>query len=362
MDIRALASHLGLSIGTVSRALNDRKDVSPVTRQRVLEAAATFGYTPNQFGRTLRSGRTATIGFMLTLEHDSAVHGDPFFMALLEGVQAELVVHDLDLVILLARKGEDGETFLRRHIARGTVDGWLLSGTQYQDPRIALLSERGIPFVTLGRTGEVSDHAWIDLDFEGLVSEAMSLLLAEGHRRIGLVSPPATINYSHVVAATYQKALIEAGLQVDGALIHYGETDEHDGEAATRELLALEQPPSALLLMGETAPVGAYRALRGLGREPGRDIAVVGLRDNPTCQALSPDLTCFNLDLNALGSALARGLVDVIASKERGSSARVQMRWPLALRLRESHKIKSVEQAPLRVAEDYNKGQRVKVR
>lgn len=337
MDIRALASHLGLSIGTVSRALNDRKDVSPLTRQRVLEAASALGYTPNQFGRTLRIGRTATIGFMLTLEHDSAVHGDPFFMALLEGVQTGLVEHGLDLVILLARKGEDGETFLRRHIARGTADGWLLSGTQYEDARIKLLSERRIPFVALGRTASTGDYSWIDLDFEGVVADAMALLLANGHRRIGLITPPTTINNSHIVVAGYRAALAKAGLAADEALIHRGDTDEHDGEAATRELMALDQPPSALLLMGETAPVGAYRALRSLGLEPGQNIAVIGLRDNPMCQALSPELTCFTLDLNALGLALAGALVSIIKESDGGCTGATQSLWPMHILLRESH-------------------------
>jgi DNA-binding LacI/PurR family transcriptional regulator len=184
----------------------------------------------------------------------------------------------------------------------------------------------------------VNDYAWIDLDFEGLVAEAMTLLLASGHRRIGLVTPPATANSSHVVVAGYRAALARAGLPVDEALIHRGDTDEHDGEAATRELMALEQPPSALLLMGETAPVGAYRALRILDCEPGRDVAVIGLRDNPTCQALSPDLTCFTLDLNALGSALARELVDIIATKEGDARTPLQLRWPMAIQLRQSHK------------------------
>lgn len=343
MDIRSLAAHLGLSIGTVSRALNGRKDVSTVTRQRVLEAAAALRYTPNQSGRTLRSGRTGTVGFMLTLEHDSALHGDPFFMALLEGVQAGLFEHDLDVVILLARKGEDGETFLRRHIARGTVDGWLLSGTQHDDARIALLLDRGIPFVALGRTASADNYAWIDLDFEGVVARAMALLIANGHRRIGLIAPPFTINNSHIVTAEYRAALAGAGMAVDEDLIHHGDSDEHDGEAATRELMALAQPPTALLLMGETAPVGAYRALRSLGREPGRDIAVIGLRDNPTCQALSPDLTCFTLDLNALGFALARELVAILARPAEGTRLPLQRRWPMELRLRDSHQVHAQE-------------------
>ncbi|MGN7998915.1 substrate-binding domain-containing protein [Sphingomonas sp. 22176] len=339
MDIRELASHLGLSIGTVSRALNDRKDVSPATRQRVIEAAQAFGYAPNQSGRTLRRGRTGTVGFMLTLEHDSAIHGDPFFMALLEGLQNGLSEQDLDLAVLLARKGEDGLTFLRRHVSRSTVDGWVLSGTQQNDPRITFLLDHKIPFVALGRTALDRDYAWIDLDFEGLVAQAMALLLTDGHRRIGLVAPPATINNSHIVVAEYRAALANAGIPIDEALVHRGDSDEHDGEAATRELMALDQPPTALLLMGETSPVGAYRALRGLGREPGRDIAVIGLRDNPTCQALSPDLTCFTLDLNALGLALAQGLIAILESKDGKPLDLVQRRWPMVLRVRESHQL-----------------------
>lgn len=339
MDIRELASHLGLSIGTVSRALNDRKDVSPVTRQRVIDAAQVFGYAANQSGRTLRRGRTGTVGFMLTLEHDSAIHGDPFFMALLEGLQHVLSERDLDVAVLLARKGEDGLTFLHRHVSRGTADGWVLSGTQYDDPRITFLLDRAIPFVALGRTATDRDYAWIDLDLEGLVTQAMALLLADGHRRIGLVAPPARINNSHIVVAEYRAALATAGLAIDDALIHRGDSDEQDGQAATRELMALDEPPSALLLMGETSPVGAYRALRGLGREPGRDIAVIGLRDNPTCQALSPDLTCFTLDLNALGLAIAQGLIAILERKEGHALDPLQLRWPMQLRLRDSHRM-----------------------
>lgn len=345
MDIRTLARHLGLSIGTVSRALNDRKDVSPETRKRVIAAAATHGYIPNQSGRTLRSGRTGTIGFMLTLEHDSAIHGDPFFMALLEGLQNGLSEHDLDLVVLLARKGEDGLTFLRRHVARGTVDGWVLSGTHQADPRIDFLLDRAIPFVALGRTATARDYAWIDLDFEGVVTQAMALLTDAGHHRIGLVAPPVTINNSHIVVERYRTALSRAGLPFDPMLVHHGETDENDGEATARELMTLADRPTALLLMGETAPVGAYRALRGMGLEPGRDVAVIGLRDNPACRALSPDLTCFTLNLDELGLALAQAVVSLLPGHRRPTEPLVQSLWVMDLRLGQSHAV--VAGAPL---------------
>ena len=337
MDIRSLANHLGLSIGTVSRALNDRKDVNPQTRQRVIAAADALGYTPNQSGRTLRSGRTGTVGFMLTLEHDSAVYGEPFFMALWEGVQSGLDKHGLDLVILLARKGEDALTFLRRHVSRGTVDAWLLSATQVHDDRIAFLQNRNIPFVALGRSDTERPFAWIDLDFEAVVADAIALFAAAGHRRIGLVAPPATINNSQIVIDSYKSALENAGIDWDPNLVHHGDTDEVDGESAARELMMLHDKPSALLLMGETAPVGAYRALRQLHLEPGRDIAVIGLRDNPACRSLLPKLTCFKLDLEALGLALSEAVVATLADPMNADFPHLQRRWPMGLELGSSH-------------------------
>lgn len=343
MDIRSLATHLGLSIGTVSRALNDRKDVNPQTRQRVIEAANTLGYTPNQSGRTLRSGRTGTVGFMLTLEHDSAVHGEPFFMALWEGVQSGLAEHGLDLAVLLARKGEDSFTFLRRHVSRGTVDAWLLSATQVHDERIALLQKQNIPFVALGRSETERPFTSIDLDFETVVSEAIALFVANGHRRIGLVAPPATINNSQIVIACYAAAIEGAGIAWDPELIHTGDTDESDGEFAARELMMLPDRPTALLLMGETAPVGAYRALRAMGLEPGQDIAVIGLRDNPACRSLLPELTCFTLDLEALGLALADAVVETLAGHGKAEVLHSQRRWPMQLLRARSHTISGVE-------------------
>jgi DNA-binding LacI/PurR family transcriptional regulator len=199
------------------------------------------------------------------------------------------------------------------------------------------LLDHGIPFVALGRTATARDYAWIDLDFEGVVDQAMGLLTGAGHRRIGLVAPPATINNSHIVVERYRDALAREGIPFNPALVHHGETDESDGEATAHELMALPDRPTALLLMGETAPVGAYRALRRLGLEPGRDVAVIGLRDNPACRALSPDLTCFSLELGDLGLALAHRLVTMLRGQAATVGQSAQTIWRMTLRLGQSH-------------------------
>ena len=88
--IRRLAQHLDISIGTVSRALNGRPDVNEQTRQRVLEAAATLGYVPNQSGRALRKGTTGIVGFMIETDTKISVDGDSFFLSVFDGVQSVL--------------------------------------------------------------------------------------------------------------------------------------------------------------------------------------------------------------------------------------------------------------------------------
>jgi DNA-binding LacI/PurR family transcriptional regulator len=334
MDIRALARHLDLSIGTVSRALNNRKDVRPATRLRVLEAAAALGYSPNQSGQNLRRGETRTIAFVLTPSPDSSEYGDPFFMALFEGIQAGLAPRHLDLVILLSRRDEDQLAFLRRAVARGLADGWLLSATMRRDPRIEFMIERNIPFATLGRSLSGGSQPWLDLDFEGVARAAVARLAGAGHRRIAVTDPASDINLGHVFAEGYCEALALAELPFDPALLIRTETDDAGGYAAMSRLLKLAEPPTAVILNGENAAIGAYRRLREAGLIPGRDVSVIGLRDTPACRALTPSLTCFTLSVRDLGRKLAEILLAAIPERDADPKAGVQpiqLLWPMRL-------------------------------
>ena len=126
MSIRELAQHLNISIGTVSRALNGRSDVNPETRKRVFEAAAKFGYVPNQSGRSLRQGTTNAIGFMIEMNSETSLHGDTFFMSVFAGVQSVFKAHHLDLVVLLCPFDDDPYEHLRRVVWPRLVVGGVL--------------------------------------------------------------------------------------------------------------------------------------------------------------------------------------------------------------------------------------------
>ena len=329
MDIRALAAHLELSIGTVSRALNGHRDVSAATRVRVAEAAQRLGYTANQAGQSLRRQRTGTVAFILPLVPDSIMFGDPFFLSVLEGVQRVLEAEGLELVVLLSRAEQESLSVLQRHLRRGIADAWILAATGREDARIALLASRGTPFVTLGRSDTPADYPSIDLDFEGMVDAAMARLIAVGHERIAIITSGPNVNFSHLALARYEAALRTAGLPIDHDLIYAGPVGVQQCVTATNVFLALKRRPSAIFVMSEAGPVGVYASIRAEGLTPGRDIAVIGQRMTPACAALEPTLACFEVALQTLGEALALDLLGRMKGVPLQGSHTTPRLWPM---------------------------------
>ena len=330
MNIRGLAGQLGLSIGTVSRALNGRPDVNAETRARVSAAAVAFGYAPNHSGQSLRRGQTSNVAFVLAASREAPEHGDPFFMGLFEGIQSRLALHALDLVVLLSRAGEDEHAFLRRAVGRGTADGWLISGTHRHDPRIEELARLGIPFATLGRSLSGGSQPWLDLDFEGIADRAVDRLAGFGHKRIALVINNPDANYAHVLTEAFRASMDRHGLRADRALLINEAGSAAGGYRAMDRLLACRRPPTAVVLNGENMAVGFYRRLREGGLEPGRDVSVIGTRDTPSSRYLNPTLTCFDLSLHDLGDALASALLTVMPRIGGATAPRCSL-WPLRL-------------------------------
>ena len=151
IGIRDLARHLDISIGTVSRALNDRADVNPVTRQRVREAAAKLGYSPNQSGRSLRRGKTDLVAMIVPSRSDDTLI-NTVFLSVLDGLKRRLGEDGLDLAIFLEGEKDGRLASLRRVTERGLADALIIADTRGADPRVEYLAKLRRPFVTFGRT------------------------------------------------------------------------------------------------------------------------------------------------------------------------------------------------------------------
>jgi DNA-binding LacI/PurR family transcriptional regulator len=307
--IKQLARHLDISIGTVSRALNGKPDVNPETRKRVMAAAQAYGYAPNQSGRSLRQGTTNAIGFMIELSADANASSDDFFMGVFDGVQTVLSRHKLDLVVFPCPADQQPVEYLQRIVGRRLVDAMIISATFRRDARIEFLKKAGIPFIALGRSETGEDLRWIDLDFEGVASQSVDRLVEHGHRRIAVAIPADDINLGHVFHASYRDSLARNGISYEPSLVFRQERIVEGGRDIAARIVAMPNPPTAIILSSEAVAPSLYQGLKEHGMMPGRDVAIIGFRDNPRTHYLNPSLTCHSFSLAELGGALAETLL-----------------------------------------------------
>lgn len=338
--IRELARHLDISIGTVSRALNDKADVNPETRKRVREAALKLGYSPNQSGRSLRRGQTDLVGVIIPTNQDQALI-NLVFLSVLDGLRRYLVEHRLDLAIFL--HGQDEELFgsLRRLTERGLVDGMIISETQRIDPRIDYLIAKRQPFVAFGRSLSGGAHAWVDPDFDYAVELAVGVLADRGHRRIALALPAGETNYLHLIRNAYEEAMARRGLALKPGWLQRRAADENGGYAAGEALLTLKERPTAALVAEAMQAVGLYRRLGESGLQPGRDFSLIGVLPEERAKILLPSLTAFQTDWTGIGARLGEALLSAMnrlsaAQPDEAIAKPVQAIIPVTLRPGES--------------------------
>lgn len=303
IGIRDLAQEVGLSVSTVSRAMNARSDASAATVERVREAAARLGYIPNQTGRTLRGGATNAVALVMPTATESTAAGETFFLTMASGLQEILSAADRDLVILPYGASEDPDKYLSTAVDRGLADAFIVAGTRQIDPRIDYLSERGIPFVSLGRTTQ-ANHPWLDLDYEGVAAESVARLAARGHQRIALGISNSDVNNATLFTDGYRRGLINQRFAFDPKLLILVPETIDGGYELGEQLTSLPDRPTAIVLAQNTMVIGLYRYLNTHGQIPGRDLAIIGFRKNPVLDLLTPSLTCFQVSLRDYGRRL----------------------------------------------------------
>ncbi len=327
MNIRDLAKHLNISIGTVSRALNGRPHVDAATRERVLAAAAEFGYTPSFAGRSLREGTTGMVAMMLPTR-EGVVVADSLFMVVIEGLRRFFVAQKLDLLVLLAESDRKDFSYLRRVADRGFIDGVIIADIQMHDPRIEYLLQKKLPFVAYGRSRTPGRYSWIDFDMEGVARAAVERFARQGHRRVALATLSNDVNYGSVTETEYREAVARLGLDVEDDLILRIEASEQGGYVLGDLWLRMSARPTAIVLANEQMAIGLYKRLAESGSAAGRDVAVVALIEEPAARLLRPQVTRFTTDLQGLGVRLGEALLQEMRD---GQQPPVQELWPMHL-------------------------------
>ena len=301
MDVAQAAC---VSLKTVSRVVNREQGVRTTTLRSVQEAIQELGYSRNEHARVLRQNRASRMLGLVTRDVSN-----PFYSAIARGVEEE--VRDRALLVIAGSSDEDAERerALLEVLCERRVGGLIVAPTgsdhSFLAPELAL----GTPITFIDRPPWRLAADSILLDNVGGARDAVEHLLAHGHRRVALVGDLPEVFTTSERVRGYQTALRAAGLPVDEALVRLGCHDTRSAEAATRELLSLPEPPTAVFAGNNRITFGVLRALAGRARPP----ALVGFDDFELAPLLSPPVTVVAYDAVELGRQAARLICERLA-------------------------------------------------
>jgi LacI family transcriptional regulator len=322
--IRDVARRAGVSIGTVSKVLNETGSISRETRERVAEAAETLKFRPNLLAKSLHSGLSGTVGL---ISNDSFGR---FTMPIMEGLERVLSQAGTGVFMANATDDEKLEQAHLDHLLAKQIDGLIV--TARRSDRRSSVDPRGIglPVIYVFSQGDGNEALTLLPDDEGGAELAVGHLIERGRRRIAHVTGPENFEAVRLRAAGWRKTIDAAGLEL-GRLLH-GPWSEAWGREAMAMLLAGSRP-DAVFCGNDQIARGCADALREAGLSCPGDVALVGF-DNwgVMADACRPKLTSVDMNLAELGAAAGHRMIEMI----RGKTMSGTLRLPCSLVVRDS--------------------------
>ncbi|MFI5758673.1 LacI family DNA-binding transcriptional regulator [Streptomyces sp. NPDC051569] len=309
-----VAQRSGVSPQTVSNAIHSPDLLAPATLERVRRSIDELDYRPHQAARSLRTRSSRLIGFGVRspIEGTSGLGMERFLHAMSDSAsQAGYRV----LVFAAPADGEDESDCYAELSRERSVDAFVLTNTYRGDRRPGWLRQRGIPFVAFGRWAARDTEDWVDVDGAHGTGAAVDHLVSLGHRRIAFLGWRRGLRVGDDRARGWREGMLRHGLSARG--LRVSAADDVD---AAREAVGglIEAGVTAVVAASDTLALGCYRALRDSGREPGRDVAVVGFDDSAAAALLSPNLSSLRQPMDEVG----RGLRPVVTEPDQGTPAR----------------------------------------
>lgn len=322
VTIWQVAHEAGVSVATVSRALNDKGPVGEATRRRVHEVAARLRYTPHGAARSLITRTTHTIGVLLP-----DMHGE-FFSELIRGI--DLAARRRGYHLLVSGSHSDRVelgTMLRT--TRGRVDGLIVMSPEVDAEALAANLPETLPVVLLNRAASGTRCDSICVDNYGGALAMTRHLNASGYRRIAFVRGPAGNHDADERLRGYRH-----GLGTGGEIVIDGNFSEQAGYQAGRAILEMNPRPDAVFAANDGMAIGVLAAVRDGGLNVPGDLAITGFDDIPIARYLSPALTTVHVSIDELGSRALRRLLRSIDAPSRRTHRRETL--PATLVVRES--------------------------
>ena len=306
VSMKDIARACGVSVATVSKALNGQPEIGEETRTRVCEAAQKMGYMTNSAARALKTNRTYHIGVLFVDERQSGLAHE-YFSTMLESFKAEAEAHGYDITFINHNVGGKPTSYLQHCRYRG-VDGVVIACVDFTDPRVRELAESDLPLVTVdhvfnNRLAVVSDNVQ---GMETLVRYAYG----KGHRKIAFLHGEKTsVTQNRLVG--FFRACEELGLEIPEEYVR--ESAFHNPDRCAQDTLALmnlPERPTCILFPDDYSYVGGMNALRQMGIRVPEDVSVMGYDGIHLARVIG--LTTYWQDNREIGRIAAERLISLI--------------------------------------------------
>lgn len=294
----------GVSLATVSRVMNNNPRVSDATRNKVLAAMDQLGYRPNSIAQSLASNRSNSVGILV-----SELHG-PFYGAMLSGIENECRAAGKHVIIAAGHSEEaseiDGIEFLKSR----SCDALILHVEAVSDEYLLQLAADNTPIVLINRFIPALADNCICLNNELGGYLATRLLLQQGHRQLAYIAGPAWKSDARERYAGHQRALAEAGLKQNPALVAEGDFQEQGGAEALAQLLKQGMPFTGLICANDEMAAGAMAEARQQGISLPEQLSIVGFDNVIVARYVYPQLSTIDYPVEDMGRMAARWVLN----------------------------------------------------
>jgi len=309
VSMKDIAAACGVSVATVSKALNDHKDIGSNTKQSIKNMAKEMGYFPNLSARALKTNRTYNLGVLFADESMSGLTHS-YFSNVLDSFKVTAEEQGYDITFLnCSRKRKNRMSYVEHARYRG-LDGIMIACIFFEDPEVVELLSSNVPVVTIdyvfdGNMSVTSDN------ISGM-KELVTYIIGKGHKKIAYIHGNETSVTVNRLSSFYN-ITEEFGLQIPDEYVRPGfYTDMQLAAKRTEELLDLKEPPTCIIYPDDYAAIGGINVIRNRGLRVPQDISIAGYDGISIAYQFQPNLTTVKQNTREIGKIAAEKLIDLI--------------------------------------------------
>jgi LacI family transcriptional regulator len=319
VSIKDIAIKCGVSVATVSKALNNHNDIAEATKMNIKKAAKEMGYFPNSSARALKTNRTYNLGVLFMDEAQSGLTHE-YFANVLESFKVEAEKNGYDITFINKHMGHRAMSYYEHSKYRG-VDGVVIACIDFSDPDVLELIQGELPVVTIdhvfdNRTAIISDN------IKGM-HDLITYIYSMGHRKIAYIHG-ADSSVTQNRMGSFYRTLGELGVEIPDEYVKSGVYHDPEMTAVlTRELLELANRPTCIVFPDDFSYIGGINVIKEFGLRIPDDISVVGYDGILLSQMLEPKLTTLQQNTKSLGKNAAQKLIALIENPKAAVIERV---------------------------------------